>query len=142
MKSFKRLLFVCLLFAGCATGSTVMLVGNAPEVSTPVEQVRLFLEPPTRGYTVIAVVQASAESDDFNSISIAEGAALKKLKEQAAAAGADGVVDIIREIMDGGVVIYSDSLGDYPRNLHSTTTLSRSFSINFRGKAVKFTGQK
>ena len=145
MSILKNLSILCLsacFIWGCASGSTVMLSGIAPEMPTPLEQIKLFIEPPDQPYAVIALVNATADTEDFRSVAQAEGAALEKLKEQAAKAGADGVTDIVREMLDGGLVIYSDSLRNYyheHRNTHSSTTLSRSYAISYKGKAIKFT---
>lgn len=143
-------------FTGCASGSTVMLGGAKPAEKIPVEQVRLHLTPPTGHYEDVALIRASANVNDFLSINDAEAAALEKLKEQAAEAGADGVVDIQQEVVENGTVVSSSAwgrgrayggtiqIGNYENRsgiasaeAGSVTTARVSRTIVFRAKAVR-----
>lgn len=147
--SHATLLIVILSFGifldGCATGGTVMLSGSPPAEPRQVEEIEIYLEKPNRQYKVIAMIIASAETDDFLSVAHAEKAALEKLKEQAAQAGADGIIDIYREVMQSGAVVSSTAWGTAHGNdslVHGTGggfgALFRSYSIGFRAKAIKF----
>ncbi len=147
------ILALIVFLSGCATGGTVMLSGTPPASPTPIEKIEIFLEKPDKKYKVIALITASADTDDFLSVSHAEKAALEKLKEQAARAGADGIIDIYREVLEGGSVVSSTVWGSatgtaYGRGGYTTGyahgtgggfgALFKSYSIGFRAKAIKF----
>jgi len=150
MKYLLLIINTVLFLSGCASGGTVMLVGSAPDEPTPIENVQIFLEPPTRAFQVIALVNSSADTDDFMSTSGAETAALEKLREQAAIAGADGLIDINREVIENGAVISTSAWGAASATAVGSTatatgnssgigSLFRSYSIGFRANAIKFT---
>ena len=138
MRRFLGLL--TLILSACATGSTVMLTGDMPEKSLKAkDQIELFVQPPVRAHKVIALVSASASFAGFGGVAGAEGAALEKLKEQAALAGADGVMEIQREIYLGGVLISSTSLDQKPVGVVKSFGSASAFpGVSFRGKAIKF----
>lgn len=151
--------FLCLfisLVSGCASfervsGSTVMLKGSPPAMTGVAEDVSIFLEKPEKPFKVIALVTSSVRMDDYASVAEGEGAALERLKLQAAFAGADGIINITREIMDQGTIVSSTSWTSatafdgerrFPRSFAGTdydyTSLYRYYSINFRGEAISF----
>jgi len=127
-----------------------MLSGSRPTYGKSPEAVTLFIDAPERKFTVIAMVTASIRIDDFSEVAEAEALALERLRVEAASAGADGVIDIHREVMDRGAVVFSSSwkheteLTDRD-DLYRTgrkdrtkmATLDRSYSLVFRGKAIK-----
>ncbi len=162
-------LIAVILLTGCslgmkATGSVVMLKGEAPIQPTPVEQVQLLLDTKKEGYDIVALINASASVTESKQIAIAEGRALQELKHQAALAGANGVVDVVREVLVGDALISTMNygriddfnIGDYttsqdhgahgvtqvPYREYQTintgqTSVSRSYTVYFRGKAVR-----
>ena len=142
MKHFMAVILVTAL-TGCATGGTVMLSGKAPTTpSKTADEVELFLTVPTKPYKVIALINSSRSGSD---IGLSEGMALEKLKDQAAQAGADGIIEIQREVMDGGAVISSGAYGQASLNQNNVRasaggigSLIKTYTIVFRGKAVKF----
>jgi len=128
-----------------------MLKGSPPAMAGAAEDVSIFLEKPEKPFKVIALVNSSVQMDDYSSMAEGEGAALERLKQQAALAGADGIINITREIMDKGTVISSsswtsaDTLDGGRRHPHSVTgsdydytSLYRYYSISFRGEAISF----
>ncbi len=118
-----------------------------PSVAIPPEQVELILDEPQRRYRKIALVTASADPDDYFGWVAAEGAALKRLREQAGKAGADGVLNIYREVHQGYVVVFSEHLGTAFSTIvtmGSSSTIATLFSsqkIVFRGEAIVYTDQ-
>jgi len=155
-RTFFPALMALFLVAGCAveyvaTGSTVMLSGSPPAYGRSPETVTLFIDPPDRKYTVVAMVTASIRLDDYSDIAGAEALALEQLRREAAKAGSDGVMDIQREVMDRGAVVLSsswkhshtyrdrDDLIRYAtRDDSDLISLNRAYSLVFRGKAIKF----
>ncbi|MGW8323834.1 MAG: hypothetical protein ACWGSD_20020 [Thermodesulfobacteriota bacterium] len=145
-----------MLTAGCATeyvatGSMVMLSGGPPPYPKAVESVTLFIDPPERKFTAVAMVTASIRLDDFLDIAAAEAMVLEQLRREAATAGSDGVVDIQREVMYRGAVVISSSwkhsrgYGDRDEFVRYATrdesdilSLNRAYSLIFRGKAIRF----
>lgn len=141
------------LLGGCslglhATGSTVMLSGIRPPAPSSIEKVQIFLEQPKQPYEAVALVNSSIQIGGQGNFPEAEAAALEKLKQQAAAAGADGVIDVVREVVRGDTLISSTAF-DTTTRLNGApdlktqqgtgyTSLSQTYSINYRGKAVKF----
>jgi len=155
------------LLTGCslgmqATGSVVMLKGEAPIQPTPVEQVQLILNTKNKEFHIVALINASASVAEPKQIAIAEGKALQELKNQAAQAGANGVIDVVREVLVGDALISTMNYGridDFSIGDHAThnndkhgiaqilhrehqtistgqTSVSRSYTVYFRGKAV------
>ena len=94
---------------------------------------------PARPYRVVALVGASASFLGFGDVAAADGAALEKLREQAAIAGADAVIEIQRELYLGGVLITSTSLGQKPiGTIETFGPAATSPGVNYRGKAIRF----
>ena len=148
MKKFY-LIISFLLIIGCATGSTVMLQGAKPEKHTPIGKIAIYLEHPERPYKVIAVLNSSADSKNFGSVAYAEAAALEQLKIQASKAGADGIIEIYRDVLDGGALVASSSWASVVGTSSYASGFGSGFgsifanhSICFRAKAIKFTWVK
>ena len=89
MKMFKVAVSVAFLIAlfGCATGSSIVTGKVRPAINP--NEVKLYLESPTK-YETIGIVEASSEVE-FSSQS-AQDRAIQELKAQAAKIGANGVL--------------------------------------------------
>lgn len=147
--SFAAALLAAAALIGCSSGSTVMMSGSKPATAVPVEQVRLYTETPRSNYQTVALITASAEVGTYLSIDRAEAAALDRLKEEAAEAGADGVMEIERDLVENGTVTSTSVWGRGSRvdwNNGMTTVSARagaqtstyvSRTIVFRAKAIR-----
>ncbi len=146
------------------TGSAVMLKGDLPVQPLPVEQVQILLETGNIDYQVLALVNASVSLAEPMDIAIAEGKVLQELKNQAALAGANGILEVVREVLVGDALISTMRYGtvdghrlldhnvldrdrhdltqalpiDYGSIDSSRTSISQSYTVYFRGKAVRF----
>lgn len=132
---------------GCSYGSKVMLTERE---AAAVEEADILLEAPDKPYRVIAVVSGIAHSSDFLFTRIrTENAALERLKEEAVEAGADGIVQITRETLEGNMVLpytpWEVSSASGEEALRSPeekeewpSALIESYSVVYRGKAIRF----
>jgi hypothetical protein len=111
-------LCICSSLAACATSH--VQAGNARAPVMP-DRVRLFLEPPAIKYQEIAVIDASSKhSFSFT----AEGKAdvvIRRLKEEAAKLGANGVV--LQDIADGPVSSVATGVGTESMGARGTISL-------------------
>lgn len=147
-----------LMLGACAapfrtSGGVVMLSGLKPATPAPVETVQLFVTPPNTSYKKIALVTSSVPVSGNYGIAQAEAAALEELKKQAASAGADGVIEITREVLSGDTLISTSGWGGTPfiaapmtdaqllalrtRPTQQTTSITSYYTINFRAQAIK-----
>jgi hypothetical protein len=140
-----QLFVILLLLAGCTSGSTTMLSGTMPAVGIPPENVELIIDEPQRSYKKLALVTASADTDDHLGFAKTEAAALRRLREQAGKAGADGVMNIRREVHQGDSIVSSNAWGTGVSSGNITTgsasgisTISSSQTIVFHGEAVTY----
>jgi hypothetical protein len=78
-----------LCMAACA--SPTQLIGQARPPTSP-DQVQLYLEPPARAYDRIAVLSASSKRSFAWSAQGKAEVVIRRLKQQAAALGANGIV--------------------------------------------------
>jgi hypothetical protein len=90
--SLGRVVLACLgvamlAFAGCASGSAI--VTGTPRPLVAVDQVKIYLEPPSE-YEVIGIVNASSDAGWTEQGSM--NYAIEELKKQAAKLGANGVL--------------------------------------------------
>ncbi len=153
-----------LTLGGCASafrtsGGVVMLSGAKPAIPAPVETIQIFLTPPTQSYKKIALISSSVPVSGNYGIAQAEAAALEELKKQAASAGADGVIDITREVLAGDTLISSSGWGGGTvftgapvteaqlqalrlRPNQQTTSISSYYTINFRAQAIQLEDKK
>lgn len=150
IREFITAIAVCGILSGCAEGGTVMLTGDKPAVARPTNEIELLLEKPGRPFKVIAMVNASAETQWTGSVSAAETLSLEQLKKQAAEAGADAVYEIKQEVMDGGQVVSSvdwgrAQVGFTKKNIPTATGSTfgfantiKNYTLVFRAKAIKF----
>lgn len=163
MKHVKlKLLASCvmiLMLGACAapfrtSGGVVMLSGLKPATPAPIETVQLFVTPPGTPYKKIALVTSSVPVSGNYGVAQAEAAALEELKKQAASAGADGVIEITREVLSGDTLISTSGWGGTPfvaaapmtdaqllalrtRTTQQTTSITSYYTINFRAQAIK-----
>jgi hypothetical protein len=100
-----------LIMSGCVTSRDLKsheLVGGARPPISP-DLVQLYLEPPSRRYEQIAVLHSSSRrSWSFTSQSKAD-VAVRRLKEEAASLGANGV--LLDEIVDRPGTILGTTVG-------------------------------
>lgn len=156
-------MILALTLGGCASafrtsGGVVMLAGAKPATPAPVETVQIFITPPTQSYKRIALISSSVPVSGNYGIAQAEAAALEELKKQAASAGADGVIDITREVLAGDTLISSSGWGGTVftgapvteaqlqalrlRPNQQTTSISSYYTINFRAQAIQLEDKK
>lgn len=92
------------LLAGCASVSRVMISDPRPPV--PVEQVRVYSQPPAARYVEIALLDASSGEFTYGAQN-RQDAVLGKLRAEAARLGANGVLlqDMAQVPSNGGVGI-------------------------------------
>jgi hypothetical protein len=91
--------------AACSTGSHV-LIGNTRS-ALPVGEVKLYLEPPAK-YEVIALVRGYSVTG-WTQQQDTDGA-VEKMKAEAAALGANGV--ILSGIYEGGNAVYGSGISN------------------------------
>jgi hypothetical protein len=104
--------------AACATSHVRIIEARAP--ISP-NQVQLYLEPPAKKYQEIAVVDASSK----HSLSFtAEGkteVVIRRLKEEAAKVGANGV--LLQDIADGAIGSVGTAVGTDFTGAHGSISL-------------------
>ena len=140
----KKILFLTIPFlfilCGCPNQSFV-------KTSKPYEkgkEIIIFFTPPQKTYKVISIINASVFIDDFKSHKDAEETALKRLMDQAEKVGADGIVEVYREFLDGGEVVSSAPWEEQSNTYYNKTESVIGggcvlySTINFKGKAIKF----
>lgn len=154
MKNLSLLTAMLLAFtnlSGCAVnlkanGSTVMLEGVKPTLPASANLVRMFLEKPEQNYEVIALVNSSIHISSSMDIAQAEAVALEQLKVQATQAGADGIIDVVRDVTAGDTLISSSAFSTGTpwvspfSGIHQgseQTSVLRTYTISFRAKAIK-----
>ncbi len=82
-----RCLVILLLLAGCTTGASIVSK-SYPAVS--IDQVRVLFSPPSNPYEELAIVNSHGRG--YGTFSRNQEKALERLKEEAAAVGADAIV--------------------------------------------------
>lgn len=160
VNTFLSSLLICLSIAlvGCtppgATGSTTLIMAGTllGEEEADTSRVALIFAPPDRAATEVASVSSSASTLDYGSIAQAEGAALARLRLQAALAQADAVVGIERQVVDTGAWItydediffdrhdrgFRDRRGPGFETFSGSARERRDIEVNFRGTAVRY----
>lgn len=150
-------IFILLLSYGCSTtsyidGSSVLLAPQGASVSTiSPDDVTIYLQPPEQSYEPVALVVASATVSSYSDVALTEAELIRELKRQAAATGANAVIDVVREVIAGDQVISISGWGiasrsdiiDADRRLKNIITDTRQqgvitsdYLIIYRGKAV------
>lgn len=139
----KMVLFLIISFfliCGCAKQSMV----ETSSAYRSNDEISIFFTPPQRAYEVISIINANTFVDDFRSQKDAENAALAKLMNQAEKVGADGIIEVCREFLDGGDLVSSTPWEEQSNTYYNKTEsvigggCGLSPSINFKGKAIKF----
>ena len=135
------------------SGSHVSLNSTASALQAiPPEQVTIFLETPESRYQAIALVSASATISGYSNVSAMEAELLEELRRQAASIGANGVMDIVREVMVGDKVITTNTWGTAARPRHELnpqlrqpildrqrqSVVSSDYLIIYRGQAIGY----
>jgi len=136
MRSTLQIVMVCLLAAmigGCVSveGRTVLLQGAAPSSPVSVDRVQIILdESDSANYEPIARLQYRTPGDNFDGA--AERVLIERLRREAAAIGADALLDVRISVEEAGTetVVHEHRYGDiYPndrdRRWGSTTTTAR-----------------
>ena len=119
MKHMSTILALLLCY-GCSTsnitGSNVMLIptNGGIETTSPTE-ISIYLQPPDMRYKEIALLSASAIISSHDSAAQIESGLLEELRTQAALTGANGITDIVREIMLGDKLITTTKWGTVHR---------------------------
>lgn len=92
------------VLAGCASVSRVMI--SEPRPAVPVEQVRVYTQPPAGRYVEIALLDASSGEFTYGAQN-RQDAVIGKLRTEAARLGANGVLlqDMAQVPSSGGVGI-------------------------------------
>jgi len=122
--------------AGCVTSH--VLIGNARVPILP-DQVQLFLEPPAKRYETVAILNTSSKHSFALTAQGKSDVVIKRLKEEAAALGANGI--LLQEITDepwgtigtGVGTQYSGARGNIDVGLSGSTLWLQKFG---RGIAV------
>ncbi|MDH4233839.1 MAG: hypothetical protein OEV15_01715 [Gallionella sp.] len=146
-----------ILLAGCLvqtpiSGGMVMLAGTPPATAANPNDVQLFLDTPKFSYSTIALVTASATVYTSSNVAEIEAGVVRKLKEQAATAGANGVIEIVRELRDGATnisgstwksvtkqknVAGNNEMNQIQSHQDNNDSISNSYLLIYRGKAIK-----
>jgi len=94
------------------SGSHVSLntAGNKLQVIQS-DEVTIFLQTPEHAHQTIALLSASATISGYSNVAAMEAELLEELRRQAASIGANGVMDITREVMIGDKVITTNTWG-------------------------------
>ncbi len=159
-------LLIIVYVVGCSIGiqtrgSVVLLKGNEREQSqSEPHSIEVFLEAPERAFDVIALVYASAEVVDPRFVAEYESALFTELRRQAARVGADGIINVVREVLSDGTLVTVDNYGldwvykgGVHEGLHShseeawlhyeglpgrqLTRIANHYSILFRAQAIR-----
>ena len=146
---------IAFLLFGCAfpreiSGSFVRLDTASPSTKTSPADVKIFLDKPQQKYQVVALVEASSTIHEYSNVADIEGALLSELRAQAALAGANGLVDIVRETLVGETVISTTEWGTItksatphlnPKIIQSRHdqlgSVSQGYLLIYRAKAIR-----
>ncbi len=137
------------------SGSHVALnPSNTSLGSITPEEVSIFLQPPEHSYQAIALLSASATISGYSNVAAMEAELTEELRRQAASIGANGMIDIIREVMVGDKVITSNTWGiaakssfeNSEQNRQKHTIIDRrdrsvvtsDYLVIYRGKAISY----
>jgi hypothetical protein len=120
--------------AACVTSQ--QLVGKARAPVLP-DQVQLFLEPPTKKYQEIAIIDTSSKHSFSLTAESKSELVIKRLKQEAAKLGANGIV--LQDIADGPVSSVGAGVGtnsEGPRGTISLGIFGSGFMSEKFGRAV------
>ena len=154
---FVSVIIMLMFCYGCSTapnisGSNVMLIPSEDgNITTSAAQISIHLQTPNMEYKEIALLTASAIISSYDKAAQVETQLLEELRTQASLTGADGVTDIVREIMLGDKVITTTKWGTVHRpdlraferksGLTTGTSqrnqfISTEYLVIYRGKAI------
>jgi len=159
MKNTIIVIMLAMLY-GCSitsqvSGSHVSLnpIGNERQAIQP-DAVTIFLQAPEHAYQTIALLNASATISGYSNVAAMEAELLEELRRQAASIGANGVIDIVREVMIGDKVITTNTWGMAARskleindqqklkhamiNRRDQSVVSSDYLLIYRGKAISY----
>lgn len=125
--SYSLVLSAMLLLAGCASPSSSVLIGEArPEI--PAEQVKVYLEKP-ENYKEIALIEATSDSSWSFGEQAKMEAVLKRLKQEAAKVGANGILLQKTGDKEGNSVYVGTGAGGYSGNLGFGVSIGKAFGL-------------
>jgi hypothetical protein len=125
--SYGLVFGLALLMAGCASPSSSVLIGDArPEI--PVEQVKVYLEKPDN-YEEIALIEATSDSSWSFGEQAKMDAVLKRLKQEAAKVGANGILLQKTGEKEGNSVYVGTGAGKYSGNLGLGVSVGKAFGL-------------
>jgi hypothetical protein len=85
---------VAAFLSGCEADGHATLVSDYGRPGVPIEEVELHLASIDAPYTLIANLEAEADTVRFSTAAEAEAAVYEKLRKLAARSGADAVIDV------------------------------------------------
>ena len=159
MKNTVVAILMVMLY-GCSIGSQISgsyvslnsTGGILPAIS-PAE-VSIFLQPPKSKYQATALLSASATISGYSDVAAIEAELLEELRRQAASSGANGVMEIVREVMVGDKVITTNTWGMAARPRHELSSqkpprlppfnrqrhsvVTSDYLIIYRGQAISY----
>ena len=113
--------------AACAAShATSHLLISKARAPLSADQVQLYLEPPARRFEQIAVIEASSKHSFAFTAQRKEDVVIRRLKEEAAKLGANGV--LLQEIADGPVGSVGAAVGREYEGARGTMSLGLSGS--------------
>lgn len=125
--SYSLVLSAMLLLAGCASPSSSVLIGEArPEI--PAEQVKVYLEKP-ENYKEIALIEATSDSSWSFGEQAKMEAVLKRLKQEAAKVGANGILLQKTGDKEGNSVYVGTGAGGYSGNVGFGVSIGKAFGL-------------
>lgn len=125
--TYGALLLIALALVGCASPTSSILIGDArPEI--PVEQVKVYLEAPD-SYEEIALIEASSDASWSFGEQAKMEAVLKRLKQEAAKVGANGVLLQKTGDKQGESVYVGAGSGGYSGNVGFGVSVGKAFGL-------------
>ncbi|MDV6316701.1 hypothetical protein [Idiomarina sp. HP20-50] len=116
-----------LIMTGCAAPSSSVLIGDArPEIA--VEQVKVYLEKPEH-YQEIALIEATSDASWSFSQQAKMEAVLKRLKQEAAKVGANGVLLQKTGDRKGDSIYVGTGAGGYSGNVGFGLSVGKAFGL-------------
>lgn len=92
MKLLFLLLATVFSMAGCSTSGVAIPIGSVSYPATSPDSVMILAEKPSQSHVAIALVDGTAATDDYFTQERTQAAALKAMREKAAALGAHAIV--------------------------------------------------
>ena len=125
--TYGAVLLFSLVLTGCASPTSSILIGDArPEI--PVAQVKVYLEAPD-SYEEIALIEASSDASWSFGEQAKMEAVLKRLKQEAAKVGANGVLLQKTGDKQGESVYVGAGSGGYSGNVGFGVSVGKAFGL-------------